>query len=197
MKIFALSAALMLAPITAAAQTTAAASPASAPAAAPDPARLSAATRLMDTLMPPASRAQMMDQMMGPMLANLRQGMTQNPQFAAEMAKNPKVKAAFDRFMDSQFRRSMDMVRTSLPGMFDAMARAYARRFDVAQLEELQRFFATPTGQAYMQAAMTIMSDPDVAAVQRNMMVEAMSRVQADTAAFAKEVAAIQQSEKK
>lgn len=190
MKRLALAAALVLAPVAATAQ-------APASTAVVDSARLAAATRLLDALFPPVSRTQMMDAMMTPMMANLRQGMTQNPSFAAEMAKNPKVKAAFEQFMDAQFRRSLDLVRTSLPGMFDAIARAYARRFDVAQMEEIERFFRTPTGQAYMQGAMTVMADPDVAAFQRKMMADAMSRVQADTAAFAKEVAAIQQSEKK
>ena len=195
MKRLGLAAALALAlvPLAATAQTPAP----SATDAAVDPVRLAAATRLLNALFPPASRAQMMDGMLTPMMANLRQGMTQNPQFAAEMAKDPKVKAAFDRFMEAQLRRNLDMVRASLPGMFDAIARAYARRFDVAQMGELERFFRTPTGQAYMQASMTVMADPDVAAFQRKMMVDAMSRVQADTADFVKDVAAIKQSEKK
>ncbi|MDR6787250.1 hypothetical protein J2Y58_000591 [Sphingomonas sp. BE138] len=192
----ALAAALALTPVAAGAQAPAPArAPAPASAVAVEPARLAAATRLLDTLFPPASRTQMMDGMMTPMMANLRQGFTQNPQFA-EMAKDLKVKAAFDRFMDAQLHRSMDLVRTSLPGMFDAMAHAYARRFDVAQMTDIERFFHTPTGQAYMQASMTIFSDPDVAAFQREMMVDAMTRTQADTAAFVKEVAAIQQDKK-
>ncbi len=193
MKRLGLAAALALVPLAATAQTPAP----SATDAAVDPVGLAAATRLLNALFPPASRAQMMDGMLTPMMANLRQGMTQNPQFAAEMAKDPKVKAAFDRFMEAQLRRNLDMVRASLPGMFDAIARAYARRFDVAQMGELERFFRTPTGQAYMQASMTVMADPDVAAFQRKMMVDAMSRVQADTADFVKDVAAIKQSEKK
>lgn len=190
MKRLALAAALALSPVAAAAQ-------APVPPVNVDPARLAAATRLLDALFPPASRTQMMDGMMTPLMANIQQGMTQNPQFAAEIARNPKMKAAFDQFMDAQFRRSLDLVRTSLPGMFDAIARAYARRFDVAQMGEIERFFRTPTGQAYMQGAMTVMADPDVAAFQRKMMADSMNRVQADTAAFVKEVAAIQQSEKK
>ncbi|KTT74992.1 DUF2059 domain-containing protein [Sphingomonas endophytica] len=187
-----LAAAIALSPAAAIAQT-----PASAPATAVDPARLAAATELLDVLFPPATRVQMMDGMMAPLMINLRQGFMQNPQFAAEMTKNPKVKAAFDRFVDAQFGRSMEMIRTSLPGMFDAIARAYARRFDVAQMGEVERFFRTPTGKTYMQASLTIMADPDVAAFQRKMMADAMTRTQADTAAFVKEVAAIQQSEKK
>jgi len=187
----ALAAALALAPFAAAAQTPAPV------AVTPEPARLAAATRLLDALMPSGTRAQMMDAMLRPMLANMQQGMMQNPQFAQELSRNPKVKDAFGRFMTAQGQRSLEMIRTSLPGMFYAMARAYARRFDVTQLGEMERFFRTPTGQAYMQASMTIMSDPDVAAFQRTMMVDAMTRVQADTAAFVNEVAAIQQDEKK
>jgi hypothetical protein len=162
-----------------------------------DPARLAVARRVIDTIMPPATREQMMSAMLTPMLANLRQGMAQNPDFAKMMGSDPQVAAAFERYMQRQQTRSIEMIRGSLPQMATAMSRAYARRFDIAQLEEIERFFRTPTGLAYMQASMTIMSDPDVGAWQRTMMNDAMSHVQQDTAEFVKEITAIKQGEKK
>ena len=162
-----------------------------------DPARLAVARRVIDTIMPPATREQMMSAMLTPMMANLRQGMSQNPDFAKMMGSDPQVAAAFERYMQRQQNRSIEMIRASLPQMAVAMSRAYARRFDVAQLEEIERFFKTPTGRAYMQASMTIMSDPDVSGWQRTMMNDAMSHVQQDTAEFVKEITAIKQGEKK
>lgn len=166
------------------------------PAAAIDPARIAAARELIDLLMPPASRAQMVEGMMTPMLINMRRGMTQNPDFAAAMNSNPRVKALFDAFMERQQQRTMTLLRASLPGMSDAMTRAYARRFDVAQMHEIKAFFMTPTGRIYMQQAATIMADPDVGVWQQTMMTNAMGNVQADVAEFAKQVDALEPKKK-
>jgi hypothetical protein len=162
------------------------------PAQAVDPARLTAARALLDRLMPPATREQMIEGMMTPMLANIQQGMTENPQFAAAVGSDPRVKALFDEFMRKQTARTTATLRTSLPGMADAMTNAYARRFDVAQLGELRRFFETPTGGAYIRESMTIMADPDIGRWQRDMMSRSMSDIQGDAAEFARQVAALQ-----
>ena len=169
-----------------------------APAAttAVDPVRLVAAHDLLDILMPPATRAQMVESMMTPMLANLRQGMMQNPDFAKTMNGDPRVKALFDTFMARQQTQTMTMMRDGLPRMSDAMARAYARRFDVAQMREIKAFFGTPTGRLYMQQSYTIMADPDVGAWQRTMMANSMTGVQANVADFAKQIAALEPKKK-
>ncbi|MEG3164483.1 DUF2059 domain-containing protein [Sphingomonas sp. PB2P19] len=167
-----------------------------APAAALDPARLAVARELIDLLMPPATRAQLVENMMTPMLTNMRQGMAQNPDFAKAMGDDPRVKTLFDQFMARQQTRTMDLMRTSLPGMSDAMARAYARRFDVAQMRDLKTFFMTPSGRAYTQQSYTIMSDPDIGAWQRTMMTDSMGHMQSDIADFAKQVAALQEKKK-
>ena len=168
--------------------------PATAQTAAPaattggpvDPARLAAARELIDVLMPPATREQLITGMMTPMLANMRRGMEAAPAFA-EMNADPKFRAAFDQFMAKQEARTTAMLREALPGMVPAMAKAYARRFDVAQMRELRQFFETPTGRAYMQASYTIMADPDIQAWQRDLMTRSMARIQADVAAFAEQ----------
>ncbi len=167
-----------------------------ASASAPDPSRLAAARDLIDVLMPPATREQMVQGMMTPMLANLQKGMTENHEFVTAMQADPRVKALFDTFMDRQQTRTVAMMRDALPGMSDAMARAYARRFDLAQMRELKAFFLTPTGRTYMQQSYTIMSDPDVAAWQRSMMANSMGHVQADVADFVKQLAALEPKKK-
>ena len=157
--------------------------------AAPDPARLAAARELIDVLMPPESRAQMIEAMIAPMLGNLQQGMAQSPMFSRAMAEHPEMQTRFATFLERQQVRTMTLMRDALPSMVDAMARAYARRFDVAQCRDIKAFFATPSGRAYMQQSLTIMADPDVAAWQRSMMESSMAHMQADVAEFAKQAA--------
>src|SRR3546814_15125821 len=60
------------------------------------------------------------------------------------------------------------------------MARAYARRFTVAQLGEIETFFRTPTGRIYVTESMNIMSDPDIAAWQRQSIASSMERPPAE-----------------
>jgi len=164
--------------------------------AAPDPARLAAARELIDVLMPPASRAQMIEAMIAPMLGNLQQGMAQSPMFSSAMADHPEMQTRFATFLARQQARTMTLMRDGLPGMVEAMARAYARRFDVAQCRDIKAFFATPSGRAYMQQSLTIMSDPDVAAWQRTMMQSSMANMQADVAEFAKQAAMPEEKKK-
>lgn len=185
--------ALLIGPaaVPATAQRVVAPAPASTATAALDPARLAAARALVDVLMPPDTREAMVRGMLTPMLANLQQGITQNAAFTATMDRDPRVRSLFDAFMATQTATTLDEMRAGLPGMAAAMGNAYARRFDVAQLRTIQAFFVTPTGVAYRQESMSIMSDPDVAAWQRTMMTKAMTRVQADVGNFAKQVAAL------
>ena len=163
---------------------------------APDPARLAAARELIDVLMPPESRERMIESMIAPMLGNLQQGMAQSPMFSSAMADHPEMQTRFATFLERQQARTMTLMRDGLPSMVEAMARAYARRFDVAQCRDIKAFFATPSGRAYMQQSLTIMADPDVAAWQRSMMQFSMAHMQADVAEFAKQVATPEEKKK-
>lgn len=160
---------------------------ASAPAPI-DPARQKAATELLDALMPPATRAQMLEGMIRPMMANMTRGLTQDPGFAAAIGSDERVKVLFGEFLEQQNERGLTMLRAGLPGMISAMANAYARHFDVAQLRELKAFFETPTGRAYMRESAAIMSDPDVAEWQRTMAAQSMAHIRTDMADFMKKI---------
>jgi hypothetical protein len=162
-----------------------------------DPARVAAAGELIELLFPAATREKMIDGMMQPMLANIRQSMTQNPQFETLLNNDARAREIFERFLDRQLSRSTETMHAGLPGMATAMTNAYARRFDVGQLRELKAFFSTPTGRVYVQQSMTIMSDPDVAAWQRDLMKQSMSHMQADVAELTKDIMALAGDEKK
>ena len=178
-KMLAIAAALALGTVTAQAQTVAA-----PVGSAPDPARLAAARSLIELMLPAAQRDQMMEGMIRPMMANIHQSMEQVPGFNDAIGKEPKVKEAFVRFLTAQEERSLASLRAGMPGLVEAMAAAYARRFDLKQIAEIRAFFETPTGRVYMAASYTIMSDPDILAWQRDLMARSMTHIQEDAAKF-------------
>ncbi|WBY07195.1 DUF2059 domain-containing protein [Sphingomonas sp. 7/4-4] len=147
-------------------------------AAAPEPARLAAAQALIEQIMPADRREAMIEQMVRPMLANAREAMANAPMFADMARDNPKLATAMNGFMDEEFERSIATTKAAMPALFDAMARAYARRFTLDQMRDIGNFFRTPSGRLYVETAPTIMSDPDVMAAQRAMMTQTMSGMQ-------------------
>jgi hypothetical protein len=162
----------VLAPLASAAAQTAPV------AAAPDAARLAAAQALIEQIMPADRREAMVEQMVRPMIANAREAMANAPMFADMARDNPKLATAMNGFMDEESERSIATTKAAMPALFDAMARAYARRFTLDQMRDIGDFFKTPSGRAYVETAPTIMSDPDVMAAQRAMMTQTMSGMQ-------------------
>ena len=162
-----------------------------APATPVDPARLTAARALMDQLMPPATRDQMMRSIITAMMQNMTRSFAQNPELATAMDKEPGARAVFDRFTERQMTTSTNDLIANLPGMLDAMARAYARRFTLAQLNDMATFFATPTGQIYLTQAPTIMADPDVGAWMNGLMTRSMQRMPDELAKLKAEIEAL------
>lgn len=175
--------------------TTAAPALAQAPAAVvvaePDPARLAAANRLVDAVMPPALRDQMIEQTSGSMMANINQIVLTSPQLAPIFQKEPRARPIFERFLAQQSEASRTMLRESMPMMMTVMARSYARRLTVAQMDEARGFYATPAGQAFALAASSVMADPEFAAMMQQMMGKAMVRMPPQLKAMTDELRAL------
>jgi hypothetical protein len=163
------------------------AAPQTAPA--PDPARLVAAQALLARFLPPQRRDAMVDQMIRPMVDNMRGVMTSDASFAALRSESPEFGKAFDQFIDSEFEHSLAATKAAMPALIEAMARAYARRFTLEQLTAISAFFETPAGRAFAEQSPTILSDPDILAVQRKMMGDAMAGMQQRIEAFATQAA--------
>jgi hypothetical protein len=164
--------------------------PATAEPAPVDPVRLVAAKAVIDQIMPPATREQMIEAMIAPTLATISQTVTNDPKMAELLGEDSKAQASFTRFMERQNARTMSDLRRELPAMVEAMSRAYARRFDERQLKEISAFFATPTGKTYLEQSPGIMSDPDVLAWQRRLMSKSMSTIHEDIETLSKELGA-------
>lgn len=166
----------LLAAMPAAAQTA----PATSGATALDPARLTLAHSVVDTVFPPAQRGAMMTAMVNGIMHNMEAGIMQQPDFQQAMAKQPKAKPVFQAFVERQHQATIAELQQNMPGLLDAMAQAYARHFNADQLTKMRTFFASPTGQAYVQESVSIMSDPAVAAWQQKVAGDAMKRMPAE-----------------
>ncbi|MCW6537519.1 DUF2059 domain-containing protein [Sphingomonas lycopersici] len=183
-----------------------------APAAlpAPDPARLVAARPVIDALWPLGTYARVMhatmDQVVqGTMMRMFdmkphefakNMGLPADASKAKDVHPDETLGQAADR-ADPYFRERMritmkvmgDEMATLMteiePGVRDALTASYARRFSVAELGDLQRFFATPTGKAYASDSMLLMMGPDmVNAMQAFVpkMMQAMPKIMAHVA---------------
>ncbi len=162
-----------------------------APVAAAEPARLAAARLVVDTVFPAAQREQMMGAMVASMTQSMLGSVQQQPDVARMMTAEPRSRPIFERFIRQQQAKTAALMQANIPGMVDAMAHAYARRFTVAQLAEMRAFFTTPTGQAYVAQSMTIMSDPDVAAWQAKVTGASFATMGTDVRQFVQELMAL------
>jgi hypothetical protein len=163
-----LAAAMLAAPV-AGAQTV----PPAAPAVAADPARLAAAERTVALLVPQGVYARMMREQyprmmeamltsMGGMSAADAGGTEPGSILDAARAKDP----AFDermRIMTRVMGEELAPVMTQAePQVRAGLASAFARRFTVAQLADMNAFFATPSGKAFADNFLSLFADPDM-----------------------------------
>lgn len=163
-----------------------------APAAAePDAALLVAATRLVEVVMPPRLRDQMVTQMAGGMLDNMTRMMTASPQMPAMFAKEPRARPIFERYMATVGDDARRMMREMMPEMQRVLARAYARRLTASQIAVAHDFYAGPSGQAFALAATGVMTDPECGAMVQSMMARAMERAPAQAQAMRAELQAL------
>lgn len=79
--------------------------------------------------------------------------------------------------MQAMFGAMGDFFTTMEPTLREAMARAYADHFTVAELTDLDRYFSTPTGAKYAARATTIMTDPAVMASMKDLMPKMMQQM--------------------
>ena len=118
----------------------------------------------------------MMDGMMGSMMKMpLRQLMSLSGKDADELIGlddtsieeisaivDPHFRERTKLGMDAMMGSMVDMMDEFEPNVRDALTRAYARKFDKAQLGEIDRFFATPTGGKFAHEYMAIFADPEI-----------------------------------
>ncbi len=160
-------------------------------APAPDPARLALAREVVDLAYPPATREAMFAGVMHAVTPMMQNMVDQNPELKAAFARDPRVRAIFDRYLAKIQARVSTQLNANIPALFAAYGRAYARRFDLKQLGDLKAFFATPTGALYTSRSLSLLTDPDVLAANATMMRGAMGDMRSDAQALVAEIKAL------
>lgn len=164
------------------------ASPQAAPVAAPSPpddaqtttdmqARIAKARTIVERTMPAEQRDKMFGQVIDGMMTNMIAGMMQgDPDLAKSLESNTKAAKLLAGFIDRQKDLALADLKETGPEMVEAIASAYAKRFTVAELAEVEAFVATPTGVRFFQAGTQIFSDPAIAEWQRKLFAKAQAR---------------------
>lgn len=184
---------LLLAIATAATPALAAPPAPAAPQAAPskppvDPQRLALARQAVAAIIPPGTMQKIMKDSMGNMEEMMLKGMFdmkgsdlgvtgegQEKTLREAMAeKDPHFEERM-RITNRVMAEEMGVIFTRMePRMVEGMARAYARRFSVAELTEINRFFASPAGASFARQSFELMTDPEMMTEMMSFMPELM-----------------------
>lgn len=159
------------------------ASPASAQVATVDPARLELGRQIIAIMYPPEKRQAMAGSLVENVLAQFRASMND-----PSIYSDPGMKKILDDAFASIPQRLSPAVQAHLPRLLEAMARAYAREFSAAELQETLAFARTPSGRHYLQSSPTIMADRDIAAANSTYFGQVQQVSQQITADFRRNV---------
>lgn len=184
--LFLAAALLAAAPATAQEAPSAPPAAAAAPVTEIDPARLALARTAVEHIFPAGTYERMMksnmDSMMGSMMDSMFDmpmgdllpeggkadgkteagGKTMRELMAAEDPHFEERLTITNRVMMAEMVPIMNRLE---PDVREGLARAYARRFDAAQLGEINRFFATPAGHAFASESLMLWTDPEIMAM--------------------------------
>lgn len=168
-------------------------------------ARLPKAQALVARIMPPGTMDQMMggmfDKMLGPMMA--LQAEPSSREIAEELGVEPEelelgdedaaqAAAILDPAWKTRREREMAAVQKAVrvamtamePAMRKGLAEAYAVAFTDTELNDIDAFFATPSGASYARKSYALASDPRIMAAS----FEAMPAMMAQMAVMEQEV---------
>ena len=153
------------------------------PLTAEQEARLPAATAIVATMMPEGFYGElirdMMEKTMRPMMAMfsepdflLASRLTLDEAAIAELgdAEKKELLTMLDPAWDQRADTMVNAIVANMGGAYAAveppvragLAKAYAVRFDEAQLADISSFFATPTGGEFARQSMALFADPQV-----------------------------------
>ena len=171
--------------------------------AEPDPVRLEAAQATVKHVFPSGTYARIMERTMDGVMDATMDSIGEMPlrDLAAIGGKSPEelekmgkgtlkeMLAIVDPAYDQRMHLTMQVMSQEMttlmtrfePAFQDGLARAYAKRFTVAQLDELNSFFETPTGRAYAAESLVIMTDPEVMKKMTEIMPAMMKQMPAIT----------------
>ncbi|MGF7155954.1 DUF2059 domain-containing protein [Novosphingobium gossypii] len=163
-----------------------------------DPARVAAAKQTVDFVFPLGTYARMMNGTMDKMMDSIMDSMMQMPLkdlVGVSGIETDKLGSATTaqimEIYDPAYKQRMQITTRTMmtdmmalmtqfePDIRDGLTSAYAGRYDAKQLQEMNAFFATPTGKAYAADAYIIMMSPEVMAKMQQAMPRLMQAMPA------------------
>jgi len=161
--------------------TPALAAPPAAPAVAItkpaiDPARLALARQAVESIIPPGTMQRVMKDSMATMEEAMIGGMfdMKGSDIGATGEGKDKTLRETMAEKDPHFEERMRITNRVMseemgvifgkmePRMKEGMAKAYARRFTLTELTEINRFFASPAGGSFARQSFELMTDPEL-----------------------------------
>ncbi len=131
-----------------------------------EPARLAAAGRMMTAMKMNETTNRMIDAMLGQSMSKITdQVMTAMP-LQPGVTDSPEFRAIMKRSVDRMMAKMSGNMRTQLPMPIERMTAIYARNFSVAELDDIARFYGSPTGQAMLER-MPALSQQTIAETQQ------------------------------
>lgn len=195
---FAAAAALLALPGPAAFAQTA---PSAQAAPAADPVRLAAAKEVVGKVLPQGiykrvlgtTMNSMMDSMMGSMGKLPMREIMRMTGISEEDAKSlgegtiDEVMEIYDPHWQERMQLTMhamtdamsDLMASMEPRIREALTRAYAREFTLAELQDMARFFASPAGARYANKSMELFMDPEMMKTMTEALPEIMKQMPA------------------
>ncbi len=132
-----------------------------------DPVAIDLAHQLLDIVAPPATRQAKLAERFKFISEQAR------ATYATKAGANdPEFSALVDKNMDDMWQEMVAVMSQHIPALYEAMARAYARKFSAPELREILAFAKTPAGLKFFQSGSLIAQDADVVAVQQQMLVD-------------------------
>lgn len=185
------------------------------PLTAEQEARLPAAQALAAKVVPEGVYSQLIDDtlqvLMGPMMQmlssdgmgaatlSLRLGVPQEDLATLSQAELKEITALLDPAFQQRREAAMTAMMVPLrdimvavePKLHSGIARAYAIRFDPAELNAIGTFFATPAGMRFAGELLPLFSDPQVMSASMEMLPQIMERMPEMTKAITDAMAAL------
>lgn len=158
-----------------------------------DPERMAIARQTVASILPPGTMQRIMKDSMGNMEDMMLKGMFDIKASDLGVEGEGKDKtlreamAEKDPHFEERMRISNQVMGEKMgtifnkmePRMREGMARAYARRFTVVELNEINRFFASPAGGSFARQSFELMTDPELMAEMVSFMPELLKEVPA------------------
>lgn len=191
--------ALLAAAASPALAQTAPARPAPAKAEpAAEPAHLALARTAVESVWPLGTYERMADAMMSEFMGGMFDMKMSDMVPVGELSDKEKGQAdvsigdaiaAKDPHFKERMRITFEVVKKEMgavmakvePAMRDGLTKAFARKFTAAQLADMNRFFATPSGKAYARESLLVFMDPELMKAMMSMMPEMMKAMPAVT----------------